>query len=67
MDEDFFADFRLQIQETLSCCKVLQQAVKADEYIEDIKILDDTLEIVIEKLTKIVREANIIAEEIFNQ
>ena len=64
--ENYFAEYKLELQETLSLIKILQIAVQNKTNYAEFHEIDDSLEIVKNILDKLIAKAELLYNELFN-
>ena len=64
--ENFIAEYSLNFKEIRSCIVLLQQAIQNDFSETNLKDIDNNLEIIIDKLDRILEDINETEESLFS-
>ena len=62
--EDLINEYQLKLKEIRSCIIVLQQAIQNENKEVDYSDVDNYLEIILEKINKIIKDFNVIKTQI---
>ena len=62
--EDLINEYQLKLKEIRSCIVVLQQAIQNENKEVDYSDVDNYLEIILEKINKIIKDFNVIKTQI---
>ena len=62
--EDFIVEYKLELRETLSLTKILQTVIQNSTYYLEFQEIDDGLEVIKNKLDKLMGETELVFNEI---
>ncbi len=62
--EDLINEYQLKLKEIRSCIVVLQQAIQNENKEVDYSDVDNYLEIILEKINKIIKDFNVVKTQI---